>query len=120
MLINRAIKKDVIVFSRWSRKNYAIFASLKRVVNIGCLTIDLCKTALLKSPSALLLIKLTGFEEDEISDIKDNETVENLAFFATALPAFCSINDIYHQIENNNYTIRKPIFCHEQSMGFLF
>lgn len=40
------ISKVVIIFSKWSRKNYAIFSSLKKVVNIARLTVDICNISI--------------------------------------------------------------------------
>ncbi len=40
--------KDFVVFSQWSRKTYAAFASLNKVVSIGYLSIDIYKHAVLK------------------------------------------------------------------------
>jgi hypothetical protein len=42
-----------IVFSQWSGKNYAVFASLGRVVKIAALSVDICIQAVKKSSSVI-------------------------------------------------------------------
>lgn len=46
---NRTIRNQQIVFSRWSRKSYAIFCSLGKTVKIARLSIDICRMAMMKS-----------------------------------------------------------------------
>lgn len=41
-------QNEIMVFSKWTRKSYAIFSTLHRVVNIGRLSVDMCVTALCK------------------------------------------------------------------------
>lgn len=120
MLKNKQIKKNIVVFSQWSRKGYAIFASLKSVVKIGCLTIDLCESALSKSSSSIQFVRTDGIDENESIDPNSSEFALNPVLIASNLPLVCNNVDTYHQSKRNNYTIRKPIFCHVQNMGFLF
>lgn len=47
------IKTKKLVFSQWSGKNYAVFASLGRVVNIAALTIDICVQSIKKTLSVI-------------------------------------------------------------------
>jgi hypothetical protein len=47
------IKTKRLVFSQWSGKNYAVFASLGRVVNIASLTIDICVQSIKKTLSVI-------------------------------------------------------------------
>ena len=118
MLKNKQIKKDRIVFSQWSRKSYAVLASLKKVVNIARLSIDLCKSIQLKTSSVIPFIILTGLEEKGVADLDKNESVEIKMLVTDILSVICYNNNIYHQERNNNYLIVEPIFCSKQSMGF--
>lgn len=118
MLKSKQIRKEIIVFSQWSRKSYAVFASLKRVVNIAHLSIDLCKSALLKSSSVIQFIILTRLYENGIADLDSYESIENLIPVTDNLSVIFSSTDIYHQLRNNNYAIIEPISCSKQSMGF--
>ena len=42
------ISASIFVFSKWSRKKYAIFVSLGKLIKIGVLKADVCQKALLK------------------------------------------------------------------------
>jgi hypothetical protein len=42
------ITKNNIVFSKWTRKSYAVFASLSKLVNIARLSIDIFKSFIYK------------------------------------------------------------------------
>lgn len=44
-----SIKANKLVFSKWSRKSYAVFASLGRVVKIAQLKVDICNQAIKKN-----------------------------------------------------------------------
>ena len=48
---NYQISAKSLVFLRWSRKGYAIFSSLKRVVKIARLSVDTCMASLRKTKS---------------------------------------------------------------------
>jgi hypothetical protein len=50
------ISQKQVVFSQWSRKRYAVFASLKKQVKIGHLSVDLCNASLKKSVDLILQI----------------------------------------------------------------
>jgi hypothetical protein len=41
--------RKVIVFSQWSRKSYAVFASLGKLLKIGCVKVDYCDKAIRKT-----------------------------------------------------------------------
>ena len=45
----------ILVFSRWTRKNYAIFASLHKAINIARLSVSICKYSFSKSQILLRL-----------------------------------------------------------------
>ncbi len=45
----------LLVFSRWTRKNYAIFASLHKSINIARLSVSICKYSFSKNQSLLRL-----------------------------------------------------------------
>jgi hypothetical protein len=65
------ISKKQIVFSQWSRKRYAIFASLGKVVKIARVSVDICNKALKKSITVSGLAKgAIGFEK-ELSNALD-------------------------------------------------
>ncbi len=65
---NAGIGYRQVVFSRWSRKNYAIFCSLGKHIKIARLTIDICNVAMLKSAAIREIPQLFSF----ISSIQDD------------------------------------------------
>lgn len=119
MLQNKKTNTDVIVFSRWSRKSYAIFASLKKVVCIARLSIDICISSLLKNPTAIYLLNLISAEENERDKNESDEYVGDLMFLSTLMPLIANDNENYQEkyISNN---FGKSMFCNTQNMDFLF
>ncbi len=47
----------ILVFSRWTRKSYAIFASLHKAINIARLSVSICKYSFSKNQ---ILLRLTS------------------------------------------------------------
>lgn len=64
----KPISSPSLVFRKWKRKGYAIFASLKKVVKIGQLAVGVCKTSFCRIPSMrcmLGVIKEAVFGSDD-------------------------------------------------------
>lgn len=79
---------NVVVFSQWSRKAYAVFASLKKVIRIAGLSVDICQSSLLKSSAYLRILayeEKNDFQED--SEIPDDQTQLLLGMWPV-LPVF--------------------------------
>lgn len=66
---------NIIVFSKWSRKNYAIFASLHKVVNIVRLSVDICKSALSKNQSVIHLLNQGTSEDISGNDYREKDAL---------------------------------------------
>jgi hypothetical protein len=120
MLKYKQVFSDVVVFSQWSRKSYAVFASLKKVVSIGHLSIDICKSSLLKSATLIRLLNTFSADNSDTDEYDINELLENASLLLAELPLISAKNDIYIQEKIISNNLRKPIFCSMQSMGFLF
>ncbi len=60
------ISNNSVVFSKWTRKSYAIFSSLKKVVKIAQLSIDVFKSSFTNLP--VLSALLNNIESDEIAN----------------------------------------------------
>ncbi len=101
---------DVIVFSQWSRKSYAVFASLNKVVHIARLSIDICQSSLLNIPAVIRLLSLLGVSDIEDDDIDTNEQIDNLLSLAV-MPIISSNKDIYSQNKLINYNSGSPYFA---------
>ena len=56
-----------IRFRRWSRKNYAIFAGLHKIISIGQLAVNICEMALKKAHLTFLesVISVSDFAINE-------------------------------------------------------
>ena len=73
------ISTKIFVFSKWSRKEYAIFASLGKLIKIGVLKADICQKALLKGLVDLGKIAkiIEDFDEDECDlDITNHDSLQ--------------------------------------------
>ena len=86
-----------VVFSQWSRKSYAIFASLHRVVKIARLSIDVCNSALLKTISGI------QFFMDYLMDI-ENQDVESDDLDAVEL---CNLQYLIVNAQHQNISEEK-------------
>lgn len=119
MLKGRHTNTEVVVFSRWSGKNYAVFASLKKVVSIGHLSIDLCKSSLLKNRSVIRLLNLLGGEDERNEECDVVEPREDAMLLLALMADGNCGDDIY--CEKIRYTnLGKPIFCASKVWAFLF
>ncbi len=99
---NIKISQKSLVFSKWSRKNYAIFASLKRVVKIARLSVDICSSSLKKNASSILVI-LNNIVE-EIKPEEDELEFEPLTIESSAFQAViqCNLNTESSDKSNND------------------
>ena len=64
---------NAVVFSQWTRKTYAIFASLKKIVNIVRLSIDTCFALLFKNKFILSMLNFNTKADSSESETKDNK-----------------------------------------------
>ncbi|OQY04141.1 MAG: hypothetical protein B6I20_03635 [Bacteroidetes bacterium 4572_117] len=83
----------VVVFSKLTRKNYAIFASLHKVVNIVRLSVDICISSLSKNKSILHL-----FNQETSMDIQEEFSLDKDAiltkYYKELLFSLVLISDI--------------------------
>lgn len=87
-----------LVFSRWSRKNYAAFASLKKEVVIAYLKFDVCVAAMLKCKNLILsLIEPSDLDQMSIDDIDREQSV--------------SIADLLSALGLNTVSVQLDIAC---------
>lgn len=99
--------REVVVFSGWSRKAYAIFASLKKVVRIASLSIDVCIMSLLKNPSVVQLMDIFNAENDDTEEL-EAELEGDLSQLAI-LPVVAN-NDTFSSLENIKIQPESPYF----------
>jgi hypothetical protein len=119
MLQSRMANTNILVFSKWSRKSYAIFASLHKVVVIAQLSVDLCRASLLKNQVAISLLNWSNNGEEEKADdiVPDDlsENQQNLLLLLAIATSYKIVSEHRIIIKSNN---EKPIFCTMQNMGF--
>ena len=87
------ISPRIFVFSKWSRKEYAVFASLGKLIKIGVLKIDICRKALLKGliDSGNISEAKEDFNEEDVAwNISDHDSLQLMlsSFGLSALPTF--------------------------------
>jgi hypothetical protein len=114
------ISPSIIVFSKWSRKAYAVFASLGRLIKIGVLKADICQKALLKGLVNLgNIVKIEeDFEEDETA--LDTSVHDSLQFILSflGLSVFQIINLTTIKISKKENPLRTILFS-EYKVCFL-
>jgi len=81
-------KKQAIKFRQWSGKSYAVFASIGKVINIGCVDIHISNKALEKNNhnNSLSQLFIDNFYEDAVNqDEIEAESADNQFFSAVIL-----------------------------------
>jgi hypothetical protein len=63
----RLHKANAIRFRRWSRKAYAVFASLGKSITIGSLSVHMAGDTLFRKVQLIKSIIITGEQEKELS-----------------------------------------------------
>lgn len=107
------IKSKYIVFSRWSRKGYAVYASLRKIVIVAQLSVDMCKAALQKNSSVIQLLSNFCIADINTEEFELNELDE--AQQLQLIPVTVSNND---PLKNKSIKkIDNPYFVF-QCMGF--
>lgn len=79
------ISSNIFVFSKWSRKAYAVFASLGKLIRIGVLKAEICQKALLKGLVDLNRIIKTNEDFDEDETVLDTKIQNSLQFLLSAM-----------------------------------
>lgn len=90
------------------------------MIKIAQLSVDICKTSLIKKTALIRLINLNA-DDNITDDDKVFDELQDNQQFLQLLPVVVTNSDIAPKQENNiHYNNGKPIFCKKQSMGFLF
>ncbi len=99
-----------LIFSQWSRKNYAIFASLRKVVKISSLSVDICNSSLRKNISIQSTQDFealySGTEKEQEEKLSLPETILLLIFnmrFISPVDIYSSTLKKYRTITNVRY-----------------
>lgn len=91
---NQHILSKKLTFSKWSRKNYAAFVSLKKIIKIARLSIDLCIASSHKNIklSSMLAFLLKGRKTVNANQ-SDEPNPEGL-LIDLSLAQACTINEV--------------------------
>lgn len=113
---NQHINKTSVRFSRWSRKNWAVFKSLGREVSIGHIDVPVAGQALRKTElkgsvliaeSSTTNITETDSEEEStfiISSMAELMLLMLSPVITTELPSLCGESSLYNLSENNRFS----------------
>lgn len=119
------ISSNVVFFSRWSRKNYAVFASLGKHVKIGVLKVDICQKALLKGLVDIISISKNtkGTEEDESEVNIADQSILQLSFFVLLILSVFNLNSTLvsrkESLKRHIQKIQSLFFTNVESRLFL-
>jgi len=98
------ISNNAVVFSKWTRKSYAIFASLNRVINIARLSIDICVASFGKIQAMLrLLNRGMGIDTDENDSPEREEELSEWIVKLLLKSQITEINESYNFKKINRY-----------------
>lgn len=110
-----------LVFSKWSRKAYAVFISLKRVVNIAQLSVDICTVSLLKIKSLILGLLLPESVSFDCKDEDDDGCVAEKILHAFFFEIKIQVSEIpaCFSVEIKNMIHMSPLVASVQPTDFL-
>jgi predicted membrane protein len=106
MFKKKQVNTNVIIFSRWSRKGYALFACLKKVVHIARLSFDMGESSVSKKSTIIRICTLLGIDDSENNDID----IKELQLLSVIMPITSINKDIYSQIIISSNT-ESPYFA---------
>lgn len=79
MKFRNTISQNVLHFSKFSKKGYAIFCSLGNTVHISRLSVDICDKAILKD-SDVISEPVTGVNLSSLKESDDDEGESEISF----------------------------------------
>ena len=121
------ISRKNLVFSQWSGKKYAAFASLGRVVVIAHVSADICNASLKKNTSIAGFSKVCGYLQnmgDEISNNLQNLLDIGIDVWLNAIAFIKQKNHLLNIVAqseigtNNNYLLNKIHILNQLKYGF--
>ena len=113
------IAKSALVFSKWTRKSYAIFASLGKLVTIAHLSIDICKSFFTQKKNILSLLT-TNSEESENRDVEKDSLIWEWLEKLMLEMGIISLDEAYYSTEQNIIFGQSPYFTNRRIWTFSF
>jgi hypothetical protein len=111
---------NTVLFSKWTRKNYAVFASLKKVVNIVRLSIQTCFALLGNNKVALRLLNKGENIEFSNSEPDEDQMVFSQYFIILLLNLGVISLDESCSLTNRKYNLLKVHILRKAEYGLFF
>ena len=107
----KSIAKRRLVFTKWSRKSYAIFASLKREVQIGHLSFSICGSLVRKTKSFVSFASRMEFSSftDKQQNLADSLQLSNMSSYLLVL-RLVSMTDAENTL--NRHANQSPLLAY--------
>jgi hypothetical protein len=111
---------NTVVFSKWTRKNYAVFASLKKVINILHLSIHTCFSLLVKNKFILRLLNQTkNFEISNTNCNKEQIPFSQRIIILLLEMGIISIEEALYLTQEKDLFTESPCFALSKMWAFL-
>lgn len=91
------ILKQVLHFSRWCRKGYAVFAALGREVRISVLAISICVRSMLKSAKNGLIVTMAACWEMSGEEIVALREEVKYVLLEEKEKSLCKMSIFFHE-----------------------
>ncbi len=105
--------QNYIRFKRWSRKNYAVFAGLNKVISIGKIAVEICEKSLQKTFSNISEFLAFNKENNDSELDEDNLKFQTNEIQLLAVNTPIVSSGISHQdytYLNNNVLFKRLFF----------
>ena len=118
-------KNKVLVFSRWTRKKYAVFASLGKIIQIARVSIPIGNKALNKLSCGFGVLHVFSLFEKELAAFLDMlESISNINAYEPELISLQNLNTQYagqsNGLKKAYIPIKELMFYFNKAWAFLF
>ena len=114
------ILNNAVVFSKWTRKSYAVFVSLHRVINIARLSIDICIASFGKIQAMLRLLNQgIGIDANENDSPEREEELSEWIMKLLLKSGITEINESY-SFKKINKVLVKVHILHDAEYGLFY
>jgi len=120
--------RKMIVFSQWSRKSYAVFASLGKIIKIAQVSADISDKSLTKTRSLNRSLNyIHGLKKniaEFLEELRQSEGVPDpvvniLALFLLSLAPFTSVQKVVEPVRIISFNSQNPCFMFHKAWIFL-
>lgn len=107
-------KTSSIRFRRWTRKNYAIFASLHKVISIGSIVISICNQSVKKIKQQISLDSFFGESTDLTQE--NDLTHDELLSLQLAVSTITTSDDVQRYLFSIKYKSLEQLYLYKTKM----